>query len=307
MDTNAEIKKLLDNGDTNSAIDLWAKSIVEGDYRFLAKRLSIALTICEKSRSIYDLKWVTILALREWDDPGNPEKTKAIFLSKATSLFSKFGEHRWAVTIGKRLSKTNPEDVVAQTTYTNALFRSGNKEELIDQLNKINKQFSSNFVTKTIVGIVLLHYKNYQKAYQFLSQALQLNPNNYPARILRAEANFRLKNYTDAFIDCIQALNLDVTETALNLVIRIGKASPSLTDNATKVICAVVEDTKARDDLLKKLRKIENDDDSPKSIGISSIYSSDYYLHPVDRVAFAVSRNRRALIAIIESINPASQ
>jgi tetratricopeptide (TPR) repeat protein len=150
--------------------------------------------------------------------------------------------------------------------------------------------------------MILLHYKRNQKAFECLSKALQFNPNYYPARILRAEANLRLKSYKDAFIDCLQALSLDVTDTALNLIIRIGKSAPQLKDSAIRAICAVVEDTTARDDLLNKLRSIENEEVF-KSVGVSRQYNSDYNLRPVDRVAFAVSRNRRALIAIIESIN----
>ena len=166
------------------------------------------------------------------------------------------------------------------------------------QCNDALKKFPYDSILRTIVGRILLDNAP-DKAINHLTKALKRSPLHYPARLFRALAYLKTDNPTEALIDCLYALSTSPTNSIVDLMISISKKDKSLKDAVRRGLSSTVVDPAKLNSMLGQIDQEPKDHlPVPK---ISSIYGSDYNLRPVDRIAYAVTLNKQALIAIIES------
>ena len=151
------------------------------DSIFLSKRFYMTGIVC-----------TGIIAISLLAGCGENIKNSDAVLNKSVNTALNDGNWEEALSYAKLATKTDPKNIDAQIMYSIALENNGDKDEAIKNLKKIVKVQPKNFLAQLSLGKILYAKKDYEGAYDHLTNAYNLRPNDINTLILYSQCSAKL-------------------------------------------------------------------------------------------------------------------
>ena len=124
---------------------------------------------------------------------GNETVDSNALLKKAVTLASKDGKWEKSLEIAEKAVDADPQNADALVMYALTLEYSDQKEEAKKELRKAIKISPNNFMAQLSLGRLRYAEKDYEGAYENLSNAYKLQPENIDALVLFAQCSAKLQ------------------------------------------------------------------------------------------------------------------
>ena len=141
----------------------------------------------------YKILLATLIMPLLFSGCGNNDTTNPnVYVLKSASLASEKGEWEQALKYAEDALKLDPKNIQAQVMYALALDQNGQQDEAAKYLTKAIHEDPDNFIAQLTLGRILYDKNDYEAAYDKLSNAHSLAPNNIDALILYAQCSKKL-------------------------------------------------------------------------------------------------------------------
>lgn len=116
-----------------------------------------------------------------------------VLLKKAVTLVSEEGKWNEALGYAERAVEADPQNANALVVYALALEHSNQNNKAKKELRKAIKIFPKNFMAQLSLGRFLYSEKDYEGAYEYLTNAYKIQPDNVDALALFAQCSAKLQ------------------------------------------------------------------------------------------------------------------
>jgi len=123
---------------------------------------------------------------------GKSYKNSGPVVAKAVKVASD-GNWRMALSYSEIAIKTDPSDINAKVVYALSLENTGKKKEAVKELRNLVLQNPKDFITQLLLGKLLYDNNELESAYENLTNAYNLNPQNVEALQLLSQCAMKLQ------------------------------------------------------------------------------------------------------------------
>lgn len=161
------------------------------------------------SKQIIFRSFITLLSLSSlliFSGCGRQVKNSDAALKESVAIILKSGNWSEAQSYAKLAMNSDASNIDAQVINAVCQEKLGKTDDAIKALRNIVLANPGNFLAQLNLGRMLYNAKNYEEAYEYLSNAYNLNSNNLDALILCAQCAGKLqaKNTPDLYLKLAQ-------------------------------------------------------------------------------------------------------
>ena len=145
-------------------------------------------------------------AASEYDMATSNDPTSAVAYVKYADMYLKSDNHQYAIAKLEELIQNNPNSALGQRQLANALYDNKKYKEAVTQYGKYVQNPSHFKADEDRYAFLLFYDNDFQQGYDYATQLLQQNPENFTAQRFQFMNAAQLKELEDQWLPMADAL-----------------------------------------------------------------------------------------------------